>query len=351
MTRTNRLVLSCVTLLGCTAALPPAVAEACTAFAVRNSQGVFVGKSYDWHTGDGVVLQNPAGLRKRAPLFRTNVSAHEWTARYASLTFNQHGQDLPLGGINERGLVIETLWLSTTRHPSLDSKRPTTNELSLVQYMLDSAATTAEALAAAKRVQVAVAAGRVHYLICDERYACATLEYLDGETVVHTGKTLAVPVLTNHPYAAAVEATRQRKHRLRRSSLGRFAEARRRVGSLGVIPAASAERWVFEALDAVMIHGYSRWQIFYDVAGRQVVVKTTDAPNHPLRIKLERSACQKGRRAVDLQGALIGLKGKPLAFGPKHNLTLLSRGLHSVGLPAQVAKSLAALSEATTRCN
>ena len=34
-----------------------------------------------------------------------------WTSKFGSVTFNQYGKDNPMGGVNERGLVIEVMEL------------------------------------------------------------------------------------------------------------------------------------------------------------------------------------------------------------------------------------------------
>ena len=32
-----------------------------------------------------------------------------WVSKYGSVTFNQYGRELPTGGMNEAGLVVETI--------------------------------------------------------------------------------------------------------------------------------------------------------------------------------------------------------------------------------------------------
>ena len=45
-----------------------------------------------------------------------------WTAQYGSITFNQYGRELPTGGINEAGLVVESMALSEARYPEPDHR-------------------------------------------------------------------------------------------------------------------------------------------------------------------------------------------------------------------------------------
>jgi len=84
-------------------------ATACTAFhAVRGGQHV-VGKSYDWHTGEALVVINPRGVAKTAFLGHLADEPASWVSRYGSVTFDQYGPEMPSGGINEAGLVVEVL--------------------------------------------------------------------------------------------------------------------------------------------------------------------------------------------------------------------------------------------------
>ena len=67
-----------------------------------------------------------------------------WTSRFGSLTFNQYGREFPSGGINEKGLVVELMWLDDTRYPAPDGRGelPT---LQWIQYQLDTAANVDDA--------------------------------------------------------------------------------------------------------------------------------------------------------------------------------------------------------------
>src|SRR5438067_1938354 len=96
----------------------PRPTRACTTFLVGDT----VGKCYDWNMGQGLVLLNPRGLDKSAmPMSPTDRPAR-WHADHASLTFNQYGREMPNGGINEAGLVVEVMWLDETRLPPPDAR-------------------------------------------------------------------------------------------------------------------------------------------------------------------------------------------------------------------------------------
>src|SRR6185295_11423871 len=100
-----------------------------------------------------------------------NKPAH-WTSKYGSVTFNQVGRELPYGGINEKGLDVEQLWLRSAQFPTPDS-RPTVNELQWIQYQLDNASSVREVLASLRKINVVSRIAPIHYLVCDSTGECA----------------------------------------------------------------------------------------------------------------------------------------------------------------------------------
>src|SRR5262245_38377345 len=88
---------------------------ACTTFCLGRGDNVVIGKSYDWHTPDGMVVINKRGVDKRGMPPADGERPATWKSRYASITFNQYGRELPQGGMNEAGLVVEIMWLDDTQ--------------------------------------------------------------------------------------------------------------------------------------------------------------------------------------------------------------------------------------------
>ena len=239
--------------------LAPATGQACTAALLRSGSDLRVVKSFDWHDGAGFLLRNPAGHRKEALMLRPSGTPLRWIARHASLTLNQHGPGMPLSGMNDRGLVIETLWLRDTKWPGVDS-RPAVNELQLVQYLLDTADTTKDALARARKVRVAAVTAKVHWLVCDRTGDCATVEHLGGKLVVHHGKTLPAAALTNHPYGSDPGWLASR---MRKGSQRRFAAASQAARSIAGDKAGLPKR-CDALLREVKAGTYTRWQLQWD---------------------------------------------------------------------------------------
>ena len=209
--RSRRLLASLTSLvvLGAATAGP---AAACTTFCLRGPgpQGrVVFGKNYDWHVGEGLLVVNQRGVARRADVPGDRPAS--WVSKYGSVTFNQYGRDFPSGGLNEAGLAIELMWLDGSRYPAPD-QRPAVDVLQWIQYNLDTHRTVREVLAANRQVRIASLVP-LHYLVADRSGAVATVEFLDGKLVAHTGKDLPVAALANSPYRESLQRREQRAAR------------------------------------------------------------------------------------------------------------------------------------------
>jgi hypothetical protein len=255
-------------LLAC--ALATGRADACTTFELEGAGGPVVGKCYDWHMGQGLLVVNKRGVAKRAITLDPHDRPAEWRSRYASLTFDQYGVELPNGGMNEAGLVVEVMWLDSTELEPPDA-RPAVNELQWIQLQLDSYATTAEVVAHAGEVRITRAHGRVHYLVCDRSGACAAIELVHGRRVVST----EARVLTNHTFAQSTAYLRRHAGPAPAGagSLERFARASRLAA---MPPAGTLDDGAFRILDSVNNRD-SQWHIVYDPARLRASFRTRRA--------------------------------------------------------------------------
>jgi penicillin V acylase-like amidase (Ntn superfamily) len=116
------------------------VALSCTTFALGDDGARVVGKCYDWHMGQGLVVINKRGMAKRSMTLDPADRPATWRSRHASVTFNQYGVEMPNGGMNDAGLVVEVMWLDSSVLPPRD-ERPAVTELQWIQLQLDSYAT------------------------------------------------------------------------------------------------------------------------------------------------------------------------------------------------------------------
>ncbi|AXS80315.1 linear amide C-N hydrolase [Dechloromonas sp. HYN0024] len=283
---------------------------ACTTAVLDRENAFLFGRTYDGAFAQANVTLNVRGVAKTSFAAATSGQPLKWTSRYASLTFNQYGQDMPMGGMNEAGLVVETMWLDETRYPE-SSELPRIDNIQWVQYMLDTAANVPELLAATANVDVVSGgASKVHYQVCDRSRACAVIEFLDGKLTVYQGPSRPIPVLTNSPYMDALAY----RHRARsnphvreadsQSSLNRFLTAEK---SLRAMPAATKES-LFAGLDMVSsrriliepasgLSGSTVWQIVYDPLQGEVSWRTPDSNQQIRSVRFAdfELSCRRGK--------------------------------------------------------
>lgn len=260
-----------------------AAAFPCTTFYIYAGGDAVVGKSYDWSVSDGLVVVNKRGIAKEALVAEDNRA--RWTSTYGSVTFNQYGREMPMGGINEVGLVVEVMWLDETEYPPPD-ERAALDCLQWIQYALDTCTTVAEVVAAQDKVRVAgVNAARAHYLVADAAGGCAAVEFLGGKTVIRTGDALPARALTNDPYDADAafwlkhEGAPPKAAELEGvASEKRFARAAAAVAryDADAMDSAAAADYAAGVLDDVAQGERTQWRIVYDVKNGRVYWRTRE---------------------------------------------------------------------------
>ena len=274
---------------------------ACTTFCMaRNGEAIF-GRNYDFEIGQGYVMTNRRGLMKTSM-----AGSLSWMSRYASVTFNQWGREFPMDGMNEAGLVVALMWLDGSVYPR--DERPALRVLEWIQYNLDNHATVAELLAHADETRIA-GSTPLHYLVADASGDTATIEFLQGELVVHRGVSLPSAVLTNDTYARSLSHLQQfsgfggtRSTPSSASSLDRFARAAMMIRAGD----ASVDR-AFEILASVTQHGSTRWSVVYD-ATRKEISWTSDrnTRRRSLRIAGLQLDCASAAKMLDVHADVEG---------------------------------------------
>ncbi len=326
---------------------------ACTTFCLSDGSHHLIGKSYDWDMEQALVIANPRGLHKRALLLGGGKPA-EWDAKFASITFNQYGREMPNGGMNEAGLVVEVMWLDSTEAPAPD-KRPAVGELQWIQMQLDSKATVAEMVRAANSVRVAPIGGKVHYMACDATGACATFENIGGKMVVNGGRQLTSKVLTNDTYRSSVDALAshrgfggKRAIPAGKSSIDRFVRAAALVAG-----GKPERRTALAVLDSVRQGSYSKWNIVYDPIALRIAFRTASRPAlKEIDLKTLAGNCKSSARMLDMATAAKGdVTAKFAVYTFTANKKLVETSLAPVAktLPKGAAWMVAGY-PATARC-
>ena len=172
---------------------------ACTrALYVGDGELVITGRNMDWKEDMSSNLWVlPAGIKRNGA---AGPNSLEWTAKYGSVVVSGYEAG-STDGMNEKGLVVNQLYLHDTRYEPQD-ERPALSNMDWTQYMLDNFGTVQEAVDGlpAVRIVPVTARGRqwpLHMSISDASGDSAIIEYVDGKLVLHHGREFTV--MTNEP--------------------------------------------------------------------------------------------------------------------------------------------------------
>ena len=178
----------------------------------NNGQPVY-GKNTDGEHKPALVIVNKRGVAKTSHFLPQEPNAEQisWTSQFGSVTFNGFAREWPWDGINEAGLFIADLsgeGLQKDEYPIPDSRTPF-GPFPMIQYQLDNFSTVDEVIASFQSIRVArppdnSTALAQHWFVGDSKGKCASIEFIDGKMVCHTGWTMPVKVLANSTYNQSI---------------------------------------------------------------------------------------------------------------------------------------------------
>lgn len=170
-----------------------------------NGQAVVVGRNMDWPEDTRAKLWAfPRGIAHSG--LSGDDNSLKWTSKYGSVAVSFY--DIGTAdGINEKGLVVNSLWLTEADYGKRDPKIPGLSLSLWLQYALDNFATVAEAVEASNHgafqvVGVTVPGrgevGTLHMALADATGDSAIIEVVDGGKMrIHHGRSYNV--MTNSP--------------------------------------------------------------------------------------------------------------------------------------------------------
>jgi len=288
------------------------VAISCTTFCLDHGGRLVFGRNFDWNVGDGLVIINKRDVAKTSILvaLKQTNKALTWTSRFGSVTFNQSGCEFPLGGMNEAGLVVESMMLDDTYYPRSDSRYAIWS-LQWIQYQLDNFSTIEEILASDSQIRIrGLGVPGLHFLVCDRRGKIATIEFIQGKLVAHTSETMPVKVLSNNTYADCLKFWKEGEIPKpdRNQSVERFIRAANMVENYDPIKKKRLVDYAFNILNKVEHDSYlTQWSIVYDITDRCVYFRTHE--NHKIRyLKLKSLdfSCATPVKILDIKADLSG---------------------------------------------
>ncbi|MBN2461363.1 MAG: linear amide C-N hydrolase [Candidatus Cloacimonetes bacterium] len=252
---------------------------ACSSFVGSSNIGRIFGANLDLDWGDGMVFINKKGVHKSGYQMNARGETAEWTSIYGSVTFNLAGKEFAWSGMNEAGLIISTMWLAESQLPAPDDRYPLVSGF-WVQYHLDNHSTIADVLASADSIRLVD--DLCHFLVSDNTGHYAVIEYLEGQMIAYPDNALTLPVLTNHPYAAALQIQNGEisGEPFSSSSIIRFGKIAKLLGDFAGKDEKDSVVYAYSILDAVASPDRTQWTIIYVPDVKKVFFRTQESQTY-----------------------------------------------------------------------
>ncbi|MGD1006302.1 MAG: linear amide C-N hydrolase [Ignavibacteriaceae bacterium] len=248
----------------------------CTTFVLRSSNHLLFCRNLDWYTGSGILITNQKNIEKTACIDSAQNPV-KWISKYGSITFNQVGRDLPFGGMNETGLVVEHMSLSNTSYPPED-ERPAIQACQWIQFQLDNYSTINEVINSDKILRIVDANSNFHFLVCERSGKAASIEFLNGKMICHSGDDLPVEALANSTYEESLSCYKKITEPGDNVSLNNFFKAAQMVNNFEFANIESDIEYAFKTLSMVSQGVFTKWSIVYDITNMKVYFKIFETP-------------------------------------------------------------------------
>jgi choloylglycine hydrolase len=330
--------------------------QACSTFCIHDSVNLVFGRNYDFPSGLGLVYVNKRDLVKTA-FVQLPEKQLVWTSKYGSITFNQIGKEFPHGGMNEKGLVIELMWLAETKYPESDD-RFCLQDLQWIQFQLDNYSTVAEVIASDSFLRISNrSSSKIHFLVCDKGGNVAVIEYLNGKMVCHSGADVPVYALANDTYENSLAYLKgfsgfggTTPMSFTSGSMARFVKA---ASMLKDYHNQNVIDYSFAVLDSIQQKNFTRWSIVYDIKNRSVYYKTlTNNTIRTYNFSDFNFSCALPSEYVDIEENMTAGKLIFHPYSAQANSNLVNEVFSSVqflqSVPEVVRKGLAAYPESVT---
>ena len=109
--RQEKLIAQGSSVLGCNAAI------------ISKNNKLYIGRNIDVPFTDGFWVINQRNIKKTAYVpFDDQDNPISWVSKYGSVTTNAFHLDMPLGGLNEKGLLVEHLALPGSVYSDKDDE-------------------------------------------------------------------------------------------------------------------------------------------------------------------------------------------------------------------------------------
>ena len=151
---------------------------------------------------------SPRGMKESGNII-DGRSVH-WISKYGSITVREHFGESTIAsplGMNEKGLAVHLLYLSSAEFPEYNHKKRGVNLFNFTKYILDNYASVDEVVDNFAKIQIANYPINIHgmkvkfpahFAFDDASGDSAVIEYIDGKLKIYHGKQYGV--MTNEPH-------------------------------------------------------------------------------------------------------------------------------------------------------
>lgn len=317
-------------------------AFSCSSFVLKNGKTILLGKNFDWTYDQGYLVKNLQNTSKVA-YYTHNGRPISWTSKYGSITFNQNGKDMPYGGMNEGGLVVEMLWLEDTRY-NISEDKSYLNELEWIQYQLDNFQTVDEVVSNVGKLKIYPIKGKIHYILVDSYGKSVIIEYLGGKVKVYEKEANTCQAITNKSVAYSEKYIDNIVNipNTNTSEIYRYHKLEQQIAKLQN-PSEISEKTAIQMLNDVSIPkgGFKTvWSIVYNIENKSI---SFFSHSHKKVKQINLNNIDFGHNAgyFDInQNKESILDKKLMPFSEKINLQMVSGSLIHLGFDMDLCKDL-----------
>ena len=337
--------------------------QGCTTFSLIDGSRYVFGRNLDVDAEFGDIFINKRNMNKIAYFDSTSTEpAVTWVSKYGSITFNQISCDIPQGGMNEQGLIVEHMYLATANYPIADS-RPAVISHQWIQYVLDNCQNVSEVIAIQSAVRISDSEYKfpIHFHIMDSSGDRAIIEFLADTFTVYRGIDYTACVLSNSDYAYSLNYLSNYTGwggsapipSNVSSSPDRFVKAADMVKNYPGITTEPIIPYSFSILDSVWNN--TKWQLVYDLNNLSINYRiVSDTTIHTLCLSDFDFDCLSGTEVLEI-GDDPSIPLNWFSFSTSVNTTLINTACSLSGFLNSIlgpeADDIAVHPENTSSCN
>jgi len=186
--------------------------HSCSTYMIAKGDSILIGHNLDDYIEvPGIVVINKRNVHKTNISYKdirkgwkNNSPRISWISKYGSITYNTMGREMIDGGLNEAGFYIGEMTLMETQFPT-DETTPKIYHNFWMQYFLDNYGSVDEMMQNLDKVMIDGHC-KWHFFVADKQGNSATIEFLDGKTVIHVNQTMPHKILCNSTYSSDLDS-------------------------------------------------------------------------------------------------------------------------------------------------